>query len=288
MSDYLLISVFPCIMEWQKIQKDCKDMKPENKNAFKLGMKHGWPIGVGYFAVSFALGIAARNAGFSALQAGVMSALCSASAGQFAGITLASSGASFAEMALMELIVNARYLLMSCALTQKLDPKLSTGHRLLLSNYITDEIFGLSVTAPGTLNPFYSYGIISMASPGWIAGTVFGVIMGNILPSSVVSALSVGLYGMFLAIIIPPARKNPVIAILVPLSMAMSWFFTNLNNAGILIISEGNRIIILTVVISLLAAVFFPHKEEPSSASSAAEAGQEDKNKTAPESGAAK
>jgi len=237
-------------------------MKETNTKAFLTGIRHGWPIGVGYFAVSFAFGISARNAGFSALEAGVMSALCSASAGQFAGITLAASGASLAEMALMELIVNARYLLMSCALTQKLDPKLRTGHRLVLSNYITDEIFGLSVTVPGTLNPFYTYGIVSMASPGWIAGTVLGVIMGNILPSSVVSALSVGLYGMFLAIIIPPARKSKVIAFLVPLSMAASFLFSKLNDAGVFRVSEGNRIILLTLVISLLAAVLFPHEEK--------------------------
>jgi len=237
-------------------------MKTENKNAYMLGIRHGWPIGVGYFAVSFALGIAARNAGFSALQAGVMSALCSASAGQFAGITLAASGASYLEMAVMELIVNARYLLMSCALTQKLDSKLSTGHRLLLANYITDEIFGLSVTTSGKLNPFYSYGIITVASPGWILGTCFGVIMGNILPSAVVSALSVGLYGMFLAIIIPPTRTNKVIAFLVPLSMGASALFTCLNDRDLLKMSGGNRIIVLTIVISLLAAIFFPHAEE--------------------------
>jgi predicted branched-subunit amino acid permease len=237
-------------------------MKPENKSAYLLGIKHGWPIGVGYFAVSFALGIAARNAGFTALQATAMSALCSASAGQFAGITLANAGASYLEMAAMELIVNARYLLMSTALTQKLDPKLSTGHRLILANYVTDEIFGLSVTVPGKLNPFYSYGLITMASPGWTFGTCLGVIMGNVLPANIVSALSVGLYGMFLAIIIPPTRKSGILACLVPVSMAMSWLFTRMNDLGIFKMSGGNRIIFLTVFISLIAAIFFPHKEE--------------------------
>lgn len=237
--------------------------KSANRSAYLLGLKHGWPIGVGYFAVSFALGIAARNAGFTAFQASVMSALCSASAGQFAGITLAGAGASYFELAVMELIVNARYLLMSCALTQKLDPKLPTGHRMLLANYVTDEIFGLSVTVPGKLNPFYSYGIISVASPGWIVGTCFGVIMGNILPANVVSALSVGLYGMFLAIIIPPTKKDRTIAALVPLSMLASWLFSTLNRNGILKLSDGSRIIFLTVIISLAAAVLFPHKDEP-------------------------
>ena len=239
-------------------------MNKENKSVFVRGMRNGWPIGVGYFAVSFALGIAARNAGFSALQASVMSAACSASAGEFAGITVVSAAGSLTQMALMQLIVNARYLLMSCALTQKLDEKLSTLHRMILANFVTDEIFGLSIGYPGTLNPFYTYGIISIAWPGWILGTCLGVIMGNVLPASVVSALSVGLYGMFLAIIIPPARKNRVIAALVPLSMAVSWLFSRLDRSGLLRMSGGNRIILLTAVISLAAAVLFPREEETS------------------------
>ena len=248
-------------------------MKEENRSEFLRGMRHGWPIGVGYFGVAFALGIAARNAGFSALQAGVMSAVCTASAGEFAGVTVAAASGTFLEMALIELVVNARYLLMSCALTQKLSPKLGTLHRMILANFVTDEIFGLSVSVPGTLNPFYSYGVISVSWPGWIAGTVLGVIMGNVLPANVVSALSVGLYGMFLAIIIPPTRTNHVLAGLVPVSMAISWIFTKLNDAGILPLSSGNRIILLTVAISLAAAALFPHDDPEDPA--AGDAGKE-------------
>ena len=248
-------------------------MDTENRSEFLRGMRHGWPIGVGYFGVAFALGIAARNAGFSALQAGVMSAVCTASAGEFAGVTVAAASGTFLEMALIELVVNARYLLMSCALTQKLSPKLGTLHRMILANFVTDEIFGLSVSVPGTLNPFYSYGVISVSWPGWIAGTVLGVIMGNVLPANVVSALSVGLYGMFLAIIIPPTRTNHVLAGLVPVSMAISWIFTKLNDAGILPLSSGNRIILLTVAISLAAAALFPHDDPEDPA--AGDAGKE-------------
>ena len=248
-------------------------MNTENRSEFLRGMRHGWPIGVGYFGVAFALGITARNAGFSALQAGVMSAVCTASAGEFAGVTVAAASGTFLEMALIELVVNARYLLMSCALTQKLSPKLGTLHRMILANFVTDEIFGLSVSVPGTLNPFYSYGVISVSWPGWIAGTVLGVIMGNVLPANVVSALSVGLYGMFLAIIIPPTRTNHVLAGLVPVSMAISWIFTKLNDAGILPLSSGNRIILLTVAISLAAAALFPHDDPEDPA--AGDAGKE-------------
>lgn len=237
-------------------------MNTNNGTEFTHGLRNGWPIGVGYFAVSFALGIAARNAGFTSLQASVMSALCIASAGEFAGITVVSAAGSLAQMAVMQLIINARYLLMSCALTQKIDEKLGTVHRMLLAQCMTDEIFGLSISRPGTLNPFYTYGVWMASVPGWILGTCLGVIMGNVLPANVVSALSVGLYGMFLAIIIPPVRKDRVIAVLVPLSMAASWVFTRLDAAGILKMSSGTRIIVLTVVISLAAAVFFPHKDE--------------------------
>ena len=125
---------------------------------------------------------------------------------------------------------------------------------------VTDEIFGISIAVKGELNPFYNYGAMSVAVPGWALGAFFGVIMGNILPQSVVSALSVGLYGMFLAIIIPPARKNRVIAGLVAVSMVLSLCFKELPILNSL--TEGMRVIILTVVISLVAAILFPRTEE--------------------------
>lgn len=237
-------------------------MKYEIRNSFFRGMRNGWPIGVGYFAVAFALGIAARNAGLSALQAGLMSAACTASAGEFGGVAVMQAAGTYFEMVLMELVINARYLLMSCALSQKLDPKLSMLHRLLIANFVTDEIFGLEISEEGMVNPFYSYGIILTSWPGWIAGTVLGVVVGNILPPSVVNALSVGLYGMFLAIIIPPTRTNRILAGLVPFSMLCSFILTQLCSSGILNLSGGNRIIILTVLISLAAAILFPRNED--------------------------
>ncbi len=234
-------------------------MNTMNRSEFMRGMRHGWPIGVGYFAVSFALGIAARNAGFTALQASVMSAACTASAGEFGGVTVAAAGGTFLEMALMELVVNARYLLMSCALTQKLEPKLGTLHRMILANFVTDEIFGLSAAVPGKLNPFYTYGIISVSWPGWIIGTCLGVIMGNVLPANVVSALSVGLYGMFLAIIIPPMKKDRAVALCVAGGFALSWLFNTLP--ALAAVSAGTRTILLTVAIASAAALLFPVKE---------------------------
>ncbi len=235
-------------------------MKKETAICFKKGMQHGIPISLGYLAVSFTLGIAAKNAGMTAFQATITSMLVNASAGQFAGFTLIAAQAGYLEMAVMILVANARYLLMSCSLSQKLSSDTKFYHRLLIGFDVTDEIFGVSMAYPGKLNPFYTYGVIVVALPGWALGTCLGVLCGNILPANVVSALSVGLYGMFLAIIIPPARKNKIIAGLVVISMLASFLFSKLPMLSS--VSSGIRIIILTVVISGIAAVLFPIKEE--------------------------
>ena len=235
-------------------------MLTDRKKWFIRGMKAGIPIMLGYFAVSIALGIAARNAGMTAAQATVASALIMASAGQYIGFTLIAAGAGYIEVMLMEAIANARYLLMSAALSQKVDPALPLRHRVLMGLWITDEIFGVSVGVEGRLNPYYNYGMAAVATPGWALGTLAGVVLGNALPVRVVSALSVGLYGMFISIFVPPARKNPLIAGLLILSFALSWGF---NAFGVFEgISSGVKIILLTVVISLGAALLFPVKED--------------------------
>lgn len=243
-------------------------MKQENKISFQHGMRDGSPIALGYFAVAFTLGIAARNAGLSAIQALVASALNNASAGEYAGFALIAAGSGYLETAIMTLIVNARYLLMSCALSQKLKADTPLHHRMTIAYDVTDEIFGICVAQPGYLNPWYAYGAIVVAIPGWALGTFFGVIMGNVLPTRVVSALSVGLYGMFLAIIIPPARKNRIIAGVVAIGFAASYAVNRLPLFDGL--STGIKTIALTVALALLAAFLFPtdavNKKEKSSA----------------------
>lgn len=224
----------------------------------KKGMKDGIPIGMGYFAVSFTLGIAAKNAGMTAWQAAATSALINASAGEFIGFTLIAANAGYLEVMIMEAVANARYLLMSCALSQKISSETGLLHRMLMGFYITDEIFGVSV-AQKDLKPIYSYGVVSMAAPGWTLGTFLGVLMGNILPVRVVSALSVALYGMFAAVFVPPAKENKVVAGLIILSFLASFIF---NKAAVFAgISSGIKIIILTVIISFGAAKLFPIKE---------------------------
>ena len=234
-------------------------MELSNRQWYARGLKAGVPIGMGYLAVAFTLGIAAKNAGLTAFQATLTSFLINASAGEFVGFTLIGAGASYLEVAIMELVANARYLLMSFSLSQKLSPKTGVLHRMLIGWYVTDEVFGVSISAPGYLNPFYTYGAISLACPGWAIGTCLGVIVGNILPASLVSALSVGLYGMFIAIFVPPSKTSKVIAGLVLVSMALSFAFNRIPVFDG--VSSGIKTIILTVAISAAAALLFPIRE---------------------------
>ena len=221
------------------------------------------PIALGYFAVSFALGIKATEAGLNTWQASLMSLLNVTSAGEAAGIALLGAGTTYFELAFTQLIINIRYLLMSCALSQKLSHKTGLIPRLLVGYGVTDEIFGISVTSEGELSPYYNYGAICIAVPGWTLGTLFGSIMGELLPGRIVVSLSVALYAMFIAIILPPARKSRVLAILISISMAssaaLSFLCTKLNLSWF---TEGFRIVALTVIISLVFAVLFPVKEK--------------------------
>ena len=226
------------------------------KQHFTAGIQDGIPICLGYLAVSFTFGIMAKKVGVSIFDTVLISITNVTSAGQFAGLSLIASTASYIEMAITQLIINLRYSLMSCALSQKIDPKAPFFHRFLIAYGVTDEIFGVSVSKEGKISPFYSYGVISISVGGWVLGTFLGILSGNILPPRAISALSVALYGMFIAIIIPPAKGNRILAGIIILSMAASLLFTEapiLQN-----ISSGFRIIIITLVIAGLAAWFFP------------------------------
>lgn len=247
-------SLFRAIMLLMK-----KEENMLSNYTFVRGMRDGIPICLGYFAVSFALGIAGRGVGMNAVQAFVMSLTMVASAGQFAAITLIGAGAGIIEMITTTVVVNLRYLLMSCSLTQKLSPETKLLHRLALSYCMTDEIFGLSISVDGFLRPVYTYGITMISVSGWCLGTVLGVVAGNILPALVTNALGVAMYGMFLAIIIPPAKENHFLGALVAVSMAASGLYSILPYLRS--ISSGFRVIILTILIAGIAAVIHPMEE---------------------------
>lgn len=222
-------------------------------------MRDGIPIGLGYFAVAFSLGIVAQSAGLNAVQGFIASFFNVASAGEYALFTSIQAGVTYAEVAIITLVVNARYLLMSCALSQKFDPATPFIHRFFVGFGVTDEIFGITIARQGYIEPLYNYGAIFVSVPLWSIGTSLGIIAGNFLPARIVSALSVALYGMFLAIIIPPAKKNLIIAIAVIVSFISSYV------CGILPIirelSGGTRTIILTILISSIIAIIKPVEE---------------------------
>lgn len=225
---------------------------------FIQGLKDGVPIGLGYFAVALSLGIIARNSGLNAIEGFVASILTSASAGEYAIFTLMGQHASYFQIAIMIFIANARYLLMSCALGQKLKPETSTLKRMGMGLGVTDEIFGISVSQNPYLNPVYMYGAMISAIIPWALGTSCGILVGEILPTSIVNALGVALYGMFIAIIVPPSKENRKIFIIVVTSFVLSYI------ASIVLknISSGTRIIILTIVIASVFSLIWPIKED--------------------------
>lgn len=227
---------------------------------WQKGVRDGIPICLGYLAVSFTFGVVAKNGGLTALQASLMSAGNYASAGQFAGLGLIAAGATLLETLLTQLVINLRYSLMSCALSQKLSPETPWYHRLLMAVGVTDEIFGVSVLAPGTLSPFYTYGLMTTALPGWVLGTLLGATLGGLMPQRLLQAFSIALYGMFIAVIVPPARKNKLLMGIILVSMAASTVFA--VTPVLKEISSGFKIILLTILIAGAAAIFCPVKEQ--------------------------
>ena len=218
------------------------------------GMYAGIPIGLGYFAVSFAFGIKARAAGLSATQAFVLSGSNLTSAGQFAGLAVIQGMGALATLALTQLIINLRYCLMSCALSQKLSPETPFFHRFLMACGVTDEIFGVSVSVKGALSPYYLYGQTMVAWPGWVLGTLTGALAGDILPSSITSALGMALYGMFIAIVIPKVLFVVIAAAITSLCFTYLPPFSSL--------SPGLRIVVVTFLVAGAAAILSPMRSE--------------------------
>ena len=233
--------------------------KSRNK-IFKEGIRDGVPIGLGYFAVAFSLGILARKAGFNPIEGFVNSFLNHASAGEYAVYSVVKEQATYVEMAIMTLVVNARYLLMSTALSQKFDEKTSILERILVAFGVTDEIFAITIKRQGTIEPLYNYGAFIFAVVCWSLGTAFGIVAGELMPARLVSALSVALYGMFLACIMPEARKHRVVAALIAISFILSYLASRVSFLAH--VSSGTKTIILTVVIASVAAIAFPRPED--------------------------
>ncbi len=211
-------------------------------NKFRRGLTDGIPIGLGYLSVSFGVGILASGSGLSILQAAVMSLSNLTSAGQVAGIAVIAASGGLIETVLTQLVINIRYSLMAISLTQKLDGGFTTLRRMLVSFAITDEIFAVASSREGRISPGYMYGLALIPIIGWTAGTFLGAAAGELLPAAVTSALGLSIYGMFLAIIIPPARRSTGILLAVVFGAAVScalYYFTDISQGFSVIISAG-------------------------------------------------
>ena len=223
-------------------------------------MKDGVPIGLGYFAVSFTFGMMAVAGGLSIWQAVLISLTNLTSAGQFAGLDIIFAGGSMWEMAMTQLIINLRYCLMSFSLSQKFRREESGILKYIAAFGITDEIFGISAAQEGKVSVFYNYGAMCVAIPGWTLGTLVGGISGSLLPDFMLSALSVAIYGMFLAIIIPKAKENYRFLFVILIAAAMSCAFKWLP--VLCKLSSGFVVIICAVVASAIGAWLYPVPSE--------------------------
>ena len=230
----------------------------KQKAMFRQGFLHGIPIGLGYLSVSFGFGILAVNSGLSVTEASLISLLNLTSAGQAAGVGVIASGGTLAEMALVQLTINIRYALMALSLSQKLDQRFTLPHRMLAAYGITDEIFGVCAAQEQPLTPAYMYGMTLIAAAGWVGGTFLGAFAGALLPAAITAALGILLYGMFLAIIVPPAKKQRSILCAVIAAAALHILCKYLLPS----LSEGFAVILCAVAASAGAALLFPREEE--------------------------
>lgn len=230
------------------------------RNEFFNGIKDGIPICLGYFSVSMAFGIAAVKGGIPSWAAILTSLTNMTSAGQFAGVNIILALGSLVELAITTLIINMRYFLMSLSVSQKVDSSMKMWQRLLVSFGITDEIFAVSMRHQRPLTAVYMAGLIITPVLGWTLGTATGAVATTIMPEALSTAMGIALYGMFIAIVIPPAREKTSVFIAVLLAVMASLLFSYvpvLKN-----ISSGWTIIIITLLVSSLCASLFPIKTE--------------------------
>lgn len=226
---------------------------------FQCGLRDGLPIALGYLSVSFTFGITAVNMGIPPITAILISLTNVTSAGQVAGIGIIAAHGGLAEMAMAQLIINLRYALMSLSLSQKLDKNWKLFHRVTAAFCVTDEVFAVASGKTDELPPRYMYGLIVLPYLFWSGGTAIGALLGAVLPEMIKSALGIAIYGMFIAIIVPPAKKSRGVLCVAIMAAALSWFIYYMP--GLDFISSGISIIICTVISAALGALLFPRNE---------------------------
>ena len=228
---------------------------------FKTGLKNGLPIALGYLSVSFAFGVKASLLGIPIYYSALISMTNLTSAGQLAGIAIIAALGAISEMLLTQLVINSRYFLMGLALSQKFDESFTTGKRLFLSAFITDEIFAVAISKREAINTRYFLGLAALPYICWAIGTISGAIAGNILPPHVQSALGIALYAMFIAIIVPPATKKISVLFVILLAAALSCAFFYIPFLRETV-SAGFSVVICAIIAALVAAWLFPLKEK--------------------------
>ena len=231
-----------------------------NWNEYKKGVHTGLPVGLGYFSVSFGFGAMAVAQGLSALNATLISATNLTSAGQFAGLTLIVAMGTLWEMIVTMIVINSRYSLMSLALSQRMGVRIGFFPRLFIAFFNTDEIFALAMARKEPLTVPFMLGLGTLPILGWTLGTLCGALAGSILPASIQAALGVMLYGMFIAIVVPPAKQEKPVLITVILAMTFSTLFTLVPLLKQ--VSAGISIVICTVAAAAICAALFPIAEE--------------------------
>lgn len=232
------------------------------KNEFLNGVKDGIGIALGYFAVSFGLGVSMVSGGLSAFQGMIMSLVNVTSAGEFAGLQIIIAGGTLLEMVATQLVINLRYALMSMSLSQKLDEKMPIWQRMVIAFANTDEIFAVAMNHQRSLTIRYMAGLQGLPILGWTAGTFLGAVACGLMPGRVASAMSVMLYGMFIAIVFPVAKKSKPVLLVASLAVALSAMFRYIPAFNR--VSAGIAIILCTVTAAGVGAVFFPVEEEES------------------------
>ena len=230
------------------------------KTLYGEGVRDGIPIGLGYLSVSFGFGISAVNGGLSPILAVLISLTNLTSAGQVAGLDIILKAGTVIEMILTQLVINARYFLMSLSLSQKLDTSFTTRHRFLAAFGITDEIFGVASSKKGLLRPSYMYGLILLPLLGWTGGTLLGALAGSVLPYAIRNALGIAIYGMFVAIIVPPAKRERGVLVAVLLGIAVSLILAYVPLFSF--VTSGFSVIVSALVAATAAALLFPIKKK--------------------------
>ena len=231
---------------------------------YQFGVQTGLPVGMGYFSVSFGFGAMAAAQGLKALDATLISITNLTSAGQFAGLTLIVAGATLWEMVLTQLVINSRYALMSLALSQRMGERIGLLPRLLIAFFNTDEIFALAMARVEPLTVPFLLGLGTLPLIGWTMGTLCGALAGSVLPVSIRAALGVMLYGMFIAIVVPPAKKEAKILAAAVLALILSSLFAWVP--ALKTVSAGISIVICTVAAAAVCAALFPVREEEEAA----------------------